>query len=317
MRVNLHDLTTETSTMARKNSAGNILVTGATGAQGGATARRLLAQGWRVRFLTRDPDSPVAQSLLAQGAEASKGEFEDRASVAAAMQDIAAVFSVQLSGARERQQGFLLIEEARRAGVPQFVHTSVTGTASHTRMPLWGSGYWGEEYWSAKRDIEEAVRSAGFESYTVLRPAFMMENFIAPKVRGMFPDLRRQQIASAMHGDTRLQLVSAEDVGRFAAAALADPQRFGGHSIDLAAEEPSIHQIAATLSRALARSIEVVELTPEQALQRGQSSGWVRSQEWINQVGYHADIEALAVYGLPLTRLEDWAAQRRETFEFD
>jgi NAD(P)-dependent dehydrogenase (short-subunit alcohol dehydrogenase family) len=37
-----------------------ILVTGATGNQGGATARHLLADGWHVRALVRDDTTPAA-----------------------------------------------------------------------------------------------------------------------------------------------------------------------------------------------------------------------------------------------------------------
>ena len=46
-----------------------VLVTGATGQQGGATARHLLANGWPVRALTRDPNSPAALALAEAGAK--------------------------------------------------------------------------------------------------------------------------------------------------------------------------------------------------------------------------------------------------------
>ena len=49
---------------ARRNV---ILVAGATGRQGGATARHLLADGWGVRAMTRDPDKPAAASLREYG----------------------------------------------------------------------------------------------------------------------------------------------------------------------------------------------------------------------------------------------------------
>ena len=40
-----------------------VLVTGATGKQGGAIARELLAKGVRVRAMTRKNDGPEAQAL--------------------------------------------------------------------------------------------------------------------------------------------------------------------------------------------------------------------------------------------------------------
>ncbi|HZR38408.1 MAG TPA: NmrA family NAD(P)-binding protein [Nevskia sp.] len=291
-----------------------ILVTGATGAQGGATARALLAGGRRVRFLSRDPQSPAARALAEAGAEAVRGNLNDAASVRAALRGVRGVFSVQLVGPQERAQGFGLVDEARRAGVPQFVHSSVTGTAQHRGFPRWGSGYWSEDYWTAKWDIEEKVRGAGFAHATVLRPAFMMDNFIPPKVNGMFPDLARGEIATAMRPDTTLQLIGAADIGAFAAAAFAQPQAFAGHSIDLAAEAPTVAQIAATLAQVLGREIRAVELTPQQALARGLHPGWVRTQEWINEAGYRAPIEALRRYPLPLTPLLAWARAHLHDF---
>jgi uncharacterized protein YbjT (DUF2867 family) len=46
-----------------------IVVAGATGNQGSAVVARLLAEGWRVRALTRDAEGPVARRLARAGAE--------------------------------------------------------------------------------------------------------------------------------------------------------------------------------------------------------------------------------------------------------
>src|SRR5688500_2871464 len=63
-----------------------IAVTGATGQQGGAVARKLLADGWKVRALTRDVGKPAAQELKVLGAEIVPGDMEDRAQLDAAFQ---------------------------------------------------------------------------------------------------------------------------------------------------------------------------------------------------------------------------------------
>ena len=254
-----------------------IVVTGATGAQGGATARSLLAAGRRVRILTRNPTCSAACALTALGAQVVAADFDDPASIREALAGATGLFSMQNVGPNEMTQGQTLVAEARRTGVQQIVHTSVTGTAEHTAFPGWGSGRWMESYWNAKWSIEETVRNAGFRHFTVLRPAFMMDNFIAPKVVNMFPSLAHGTIASALKSRTILQLISAEDIGRFAAAAFMTPQVFNGRSIDLAAEGPSVAEIAGILSRELSRAVNVVELTPEQAISGGLFPGWVRS----------------------------------------
>jgi uncharacterized protein YbjT (DUF2867 family) len=294
-----------------------ILVTCATGKQGSAVARWLLSEGWQVRILTRNPGGNTARQLIAAGAQAAKGDYEDRASVREALQGISAVFSVQLPGPHERNHAALLVEEAQRSGVRHYLHTSAAAVSRRTAFPRWGTGYWYDDYWRAKWDNEERVRQARFAQYTILRPAFLMENFLPPAVARMFPDLQHGELATAMRRNTVVDLVSAEDVGAFAAAALRAPERFSGQSIDLAATAASIGQIGETLSMALGREIRVVELSPGQAIARGQSRGWVRGQEWTNEVGYQVDMESVRQYGVPLTSLSAWAATHRNRFAFD
>jgi uncharacterized protein YbjT (DUF2867 family) len=72
-----------------------ILVTGATGNQGGAAAARLLTAGWRVRALTRDPASRAARALAGAGAEVTAGDLDDPGSLRAAADGAYGVFRVQ------------------------------------------------------------------------------------------------------------------------------------------------------------------------------------------------------------------------------
>src|SRR5947209_7684711 len=72
----------------------DILVTGATGTQGGAVARQLIKKGHRIRALTRNVASPAAQALAALGVELAQGNLEDRASVDRALTGMEAMFSV-------------------------------------------------------------------------------------------------------------------------------------------------------------------------------------------------------------------------------
>jgi uncharacterized protein YbjT (DUF2867 family) len=294
-----------------------ILVTGATGAQGGATARALLAAGRRVRFLTRDPTSPASRALTALGADALRGDLDDSESLRRAVTGVDGVFSVQLPDSSgtdaERRHGYALIDAARAAGVDHFVHTSVCEAGKHESFPRWETGYWWQKYWTDKWDVEEAVRKAGFPRWTILKPAFMMDNFAQPKASFMFPHLRAGQIVTALLPGTRMQLIAADDVGAYAAAAFLDPARFDRQDIDLAVEALTMDEVAATLSRMLDRHVSARSVSPDEAIAAGLFPGWVRSQEWTNEVGYRADIAALARYGVPLTSFADWV--RRHSAE--
>jgi hypothetical protein len=72
-----------------------IAVTGATGQQGGAVARKLPADGWKVRALTRDANKLAAKDLASRGAEIVAGDMENRSELDAAFKGAYGVFSVQ------------------------------------------------------------------------------------------------------------------------------------------------------------------------------------------------------------------------------
>jgi uncharacterized protein YbjT (DUF2867 family) len=298
-----------------------ILVTGATGAQGGATARALLGAGFRVRILTRDPASTAAQMLAKLGTSVVAGGFEDATSLREAVSGAQGVFSVQLPDSSgtdaERRHGYALIEAARQAGVRHFVHTSVCEAGKHESFPRWGTHYWWEKYWTDKWDVEQAVRHAGFERWTVLKPAFMMENFATPKAAFMFPHLCNGRIVTALAPDTRMQLVAADDVGAFAQEAFERPELFAGSSIDLAAEALTMEESAATLSRVLGVRVDAIHVTPQEAIAAGLFEGWVRSQEWTDAAGYRADIALLSRFGIPLTPFARWVRKHASRIVVD
>ena len=106
-----------------------VLVTGATGSQGGAVARELLAKGWKVRALTRKPDSDGAKALAKLGAEVVTGDLDDAASLQRALTGAWGVWAVQNTWEagveKEEDQGKRLAKLAREVGVRHFVYSSV------------------------------------------------------------------------------------------------------------------------------------------------------------------------------------------------
>ena len=106
-----------------------VLVTGATGQQGGAVARNLLERGFGVRALTRDPEKPEAKVLAERSAEIVRGDLEDRSSLDRALEGVYGVFSVQnfweAGYEREIEQGKRLVDAAKAADVEHYVYSSV------------------------------------------------------------------------------------------------------------------------------------------------------------------------------------------------
>lgn len=290
-----------------KPTPAKFLVIGATGTQGGAVARQLLAHNHRVRILTRHPESSAARRLMEAGAEAVNGDLGDPFSLESALFGIDGIFSMSPLDGRgpdaEKLYASVLVKAAVKAGVGQFVHASVAGIE---RIPNPDAPQSLVDYWNDKWEIEELVRNAGFASWTILRPTWVMENLAQPAAQFMFPELRRGEIHTALKAGTRLDMVAADDVGAFACAALEDPVRFNSKNIDLAGDSITMNEAAIYLSHALGKTIKSVSLLPSEALAQGLHPSVVNSQEYRNRVGFQVDIEKLKQYGIPLTTFESW-----------
>lgn len=289
-----------------------ILVTGATGKQGGATARALLAAGVPVRALVRDPGTERARAVRALGAEVVTGDLRDPGSLRPALKDVRGVFSVQspditdLGGDSEWVQGRNLVDAARDAGVPQFVQTSVTGAGQHREAPGWEQGRWKhmENYFGAKSAIQDRVREAGFAQWTLLKPGVFMEMFLPGSF--MMPRGVRGGIVTNVKPDTELALVAVDDIGAAAAAAFADPTRFDRIELELASERLTMTQIAEVLSRAFGVELTAPDMTPEQAVAAG-AAPFAARNDWQNEIGHPARPEYARALGIPLTSFADWA----------
>jgi uncharacterized protein YbjT (DUF2867 family) len=293
-----------------------VLVAGATGKQGGATVRALRARGVPVRALVRDPASERAEAVAALGVELVTGDLHDRDSVTRAAEGTRAVFSVQtplsatgVDFAGEVTQGVNLIEGAKAAGVRQFVHTSVDGAGQHTLVPGWTEGRWEfmKPTLDAKAELQDRVRAAGFEHWTLLKPGFFMENFL-PSATFLFPRGVAGGLVTLLKPHTQLSLVAARDIGRAAAAALVEPERFHQVELELASDRRSMTEIAEVLSRALGTPLTAPDMTVEQATAAGMLP-MGGAHEWVNANGMAGRPQHARDLGIPLTGFEEWAQE--------
>jgi len=276
-----------------------ILVTGATGRQGGAVARTLMTHGWKVRALVRDPSTPAAQQLAKNTIELIKGDLFTTASLEEALTGVYGVFSVQTSDAEhgiggEIIQGKLLADAAHRAQIQHFVYSSVGGAERESGIP----------HFESKWQIEKHIRALGLPA-TIIRPVFFMDNFTS-----YFGEPIKQQnkLILPLHQDTRLQQIATEDIGSFAALAFEQPTGFLGKALEIAGDELSMTELAETFSRVMKRTIKFVELPMEQMIQRDPEMALMF--EWFNTQGYQAVLPALRALYPALLTLETWLRQK-------
>ncbi|MBW6434930.1 NmrA family NAD(P)-binding protein [Actinoplanes hulinensis] len=292
-----------------------VLVTGATGMQGGAVAHALLRAGHPVTAFVRDPSSAPAQALAAQGAVLATGDLEDVASLKAASAGHDAVFSVQLAGidpadpAEIRQAGNI-VTAAQSAGITQLLHTSVSATGWRTQHPdIEVTDPVMKEYWNQKEETEDVIRRSGLPRWTIFKPAWYMENFLPPRRDYMAPDLPKGKLVTAMNPQTELALICADDLGAAVAAAVAEPDRFHEAEIEMAGDALTYPQMAEILSQVTGREITIDFISLEEATQRfGTSAAF--GDVFNDRVGYPARPHHAAAYGLSTTTFAQWAARQ-------
>ncbi len=271
-----------------------IAVTGATGQQGGAVALKLLADGWKVRVLTRDMNKPAAQALAQAGAELVAGDMDSRSELDAAFQGAYGVFSVQnfwlpnVGFEGEIQQGKNVAEAAKAAGVQHLVYSSV-GSA-HRGM--------GQKHFESKWLIEQYIHTLDIP-YTILRPVAFFDNFNWERPalsNGIFNGM-------GLRPEKERQMIAVEDIAVFVALAFARPAEYLGRTIELAGDALTEQQIADTFAKVIGRHVTLAAST---------GGGWASPEEsaamfnFFNGEAYDADIDALRRIHPGLLTLEDY-----------
>jgi uncharacterized protein YbjT (DUF2867 family) len=274
-----------------------ILVIGATGRQGGATARALLQRGARVRALVRNPNEPSARALAERGMEIVTGNLDDKATLVAAMAGVGGVFSVQnwwLTGAaREIRQGKNVADAVKQARVPHLVYSSVGGAERAADIT----------HWQTKWQIEEYIKKLDLPA-TILRPVSFMETYYIPNVE---KGILGGTLLDPIRADKPYQIIATDDIGEYAAVALTEPKRFIGKAIEIAGDELTNPAIAATFARVMGRPVKFRKL-PLFVTRLVLGLEFYQMFKWFNEEGYRADLAALRrdIPEVKPTSLEAW-----------
>ncbi len=276
-----------------------ILVTGATGQQGGAIARELLKYGHSVKAMTRKPESEKAQALAQLGAEIIKGDLDDALSLEKAVSGVWGVYSVQNTWEagveKEEEQGKRLAEIAKKAGVGHFVYSSVGSAHRSTGIP----------HFDNKWRVEEAIRKLDLHSYTIMRPVFFMDNFLSPWFK---PGIDQGKLMIGMKPETVLQMIAVEDIGKYGLWAFDNHEELNGRAVDIAGDAYTMPEAAKIIGEAAGRMVEFVRVPIEEV--RKSSADYAIMLEWFDRVGYNADIKGMSdESGIRPTTLAEWAGK--------
>lgn len=258
-----------------------IVVTGATGRQGGAVARHLLADGWRVRGVTRTATSAPARELAGRGVEVVTADMADVEALRRAFAGAYGVYSVQnpmiASAEGEVAQGRNVATAATDAGVAHLVHGSAGPGTPGTGVAAWDD----------KLEVVAYARSRGL-SLTVLRPMAFMELMTD---KDLYPAVAAWHLMPRIVGEDRpLPWLSADDLGAIAAQVFGDPATWVGQDLGLAADVRTLAQCRAEWREVTGRNPRRFPM-PVWLFERFVGQDLTRMWRWLATHDVAADVE--------------------------
>lgn len=321
-----------------------VLVLGATGAQGLPTVKYLLKAGFSVRGLTL-PYDPRITELENMGVEMLKGSLFDENCVQAAMRGVnILVFISVVPTAKdpipEITVGKNVIQAAEKAEIEYIVHTSVDRAGEQEHFKRWGYEFWSSYrmYWIAKSTVIDFVKASHIRHWTILKPAYMMDCFIPPKVIGMYPQMKDGKLVSARLPETKLTMMNCDDLGAIIADACREFDKYDHKEIPLAGDSLTMGEIAATISQVTGKKIEALSKTRDEMLADKELEGMLQNMfggneemstngslladcidthEWDNSDGYTADIDYANSFGIKIATFREWCERHKSEFVID
>ena len=238
-----------------------ITVFGATGSQGNSIVNALLQGGFKVRAVTRNPDSEKAKVLKAAGADAVKGDLNDAASIAAAVQGVYGVFLVTDFWGLFRQnqetafdieiaQGKTVADACKAAGVQHVVYSGLDPVKDLIGIDC--------PHFDSKATVEKYLDEIGVPNTSVRYP-FYFDNFL------VVPPQKQEDGSFVMTWpmDGPMYAISVADGGPFVAACFKNPEKSLGKKVGIAGDKLTFHEYAAIISKVSGKTVKYNQVSPE------------------------------------------------------
>ena len=304
-----------------------ILITGATGKQGGSVLKQLAKHSTASQFtllaVTRNTESGSAKAIVERypGTLLVQGDLNDvpglfasakaKLKEAGKQEQIWGVYSVQISMGPgvttefEVKQGSDLIDESIKEGVTHFVYSSVDrGGNEHSFNNPTPIPHFQTKLEIEQHLLEKAGKSSERMGWTILRPVAFMDN-LEP---GMKSKVFLAALRDTLKGKSN-QWVSVEDIGIFAAKAFREPEAWKSRAEGLAGSELTMEEMDGCFQRAIGQPV------PYAFSFMGSALMWAVTEvnimiNWFADEGYGVDIARLKKEEPQLCDFERWLKER-------
>ena len=291
-----------------------ILVTGATGAQGGSVARALLAENkFTVRILTRNANTEKVTAFKKLGAEVVTGDMNDIESLKAAMKDCYGVFGVTNFWEhfdKEYELGKNLIDAVQQSSIKHFIFSSLE---DYNKL---SGGKFSVPHYDIKAALQEYTKSLQLPA-TFVQISFYYENLFT-----FFPlqkDDNGDLYFGFPQGDTRLATISAADYGGIVAAVFSHPVEYIGRTFCAVGSDNTCAAYAATLKKVLGKKVYFKYIPRDEYAALGFAGAEELANMFEVQRVYipNRQIDMIESYGLnpDMLTFESWVKKNKKRFE--
>ncbi|KAG9014587.1 hypothetical protein FRB94_011765 [Tulasnella sp. JGI-2019a] len=261
-------------TISQDVSAPLVLVTLATGAQGGSVIKALSESDkpYRIRGLTRDTSKPASQALAKKGVEvvAVDVKLENKDAVQKTFQGATFAFLVTMSAvmsskAVEIAEGKMYIDAAKAENVKLTIWSGLENMSIHSN-----GKYVNVDHFDAKAAVTEYAKEVGL-LFVNVEPSVYMQNYLT------FGPPRKQGdgtyvVANVAAPESVVPMIDmANDYGLFVRKAIESP---GVSEVYAHGEVISYTEVVKQLSEITGKKVAYVQITTEQFEQGLTSSGF-------------------------------------------
>jgi uncharacterized protein YbjT (DUF2867 family) len=219
-----------------------ILITGATGKSGSATARALSDLGQGYRALIRNPEKE--EELKALGAEVVIGSIEDNQSLVKAMSDVEKVLILLPNSENQLALETQIVDVALQSGTKHIVKVSSIEATPDATSPIP----------KLHLEVENYIKASGLE-WTMVKPNFYMQNLL-----GSATTIKEQAKIFLPMGEGKTGMIDTRDVGKVIAKVLSEEGHSSMNYEITGPEILSFYDVAETFSNVLNKTVNYIDL---------------------------------------------------------
>ena len=269
-----------------------VLVCGASGRQGGAVSRALLAHGFEVLALTRSPQTAAAKELERLGAQVVVGDLSHPVSLHPIMKGVDAVFSVQnywergVAAEGELRQAENLLAAAEANSVRHVVQSIMAQAGT----------YDGIAHFESKQRIADRLR-LGPLPFTTLGTVWFMDNILDPKMGG---SLNIPILAGSLASHVSFPMLATADIGKACVKILQSPAAHAAKHFDLIGDRLTVAQMKQVYTRVTGRRAKWYRMP--RWLMRWINKEFAEQLAWHNRVDFDGQPDQFRAWlGEPVT----------------